>query len=103
MIDLYETRNSEQMLQIHINDYPFCSHTSNTRRKKVYAAMLAKAMELQYLSLHAFLVSHYQVQTKTWEQVANILGVSAGSVQRATEALHIWRKIKRNRQRNWML
>ena len=74
------------------DDIAFCSNDSDTRRKKVYTRMLDKAMDLKYGSLHAFLVDHYQVQAKTWEQCANLLGVSAGTVQRACEALRIWRK-----------
>jgi hypothetical protein len=88
---------------INDHDSAFCSHESDTRRQKVYTKMLDKAMDLKYGSLHAFLVDHYQVQAKTWEAIANMLDVSGGTVQRATETLRIWRPIKRNRQKRWML
>jgi hypothetical protein len=84
---------------INDRDKDFCNHDSDIRRKKVYAKMLEIAMDLRYGSLHAFLVDHYQVQEKTWEQIANMLDVSAGTVQRATETLRIWRKkLPRHRQ-----
>jgi len=84
---------------IHNDDVQFCSHESDTRRQRVYTRMLDKAMDLKYGSVKAFLVDHYQVKAKSWEQVANLLDVSAGTVQRATEALRIWRKkLPRHRQ-----
>ena len=90
---------------IHNDDVQFCSFDSDVRRQKAYTKMLDKVMKLRYGygSLRAFLVDHYQVQRKSWEQVGNMLDVSAGTVQRACETLRIWRPIKRNRQKRWML
>lgn len=90
---------------IHVEDYPFCNNDSDIRRRKVYAKMLAKVQSDEFghhYSLRSYLTSQFVTFEKTWETIGNQLDVSAGTIQRATEALKIWRKKKRHKQgRPW--
>ena len=84
---------------IHPDDLPFCNYNSDIRRRKVFAKMFDKVQTYEFghhPSLRSYLVRQFVILEKTWETIGNQLDVSAGTMQRATEALKIWRKKKRH-------
>jgi hypothetical protein len=86
---------------IRVEDYPYCNNDSDIRRRKIYAKMLAKVQSDEFghhYSLRSYLVSQFVTFEQTWETIGNRLDVSAGTIQRATEALKIWRKKIRHKQ-----
>jgi hypothetical protein len=88
-------------MEIEIEDRPYCNTLSDVRRKKVYFKMLSKVQADEFghhCSLKSYLISQYVTFEKTWEQIANEIDVSAGTIQRATESLKIWRKKIRHKQ-----